>query len=83
MELPLAIILSNRVTDRHVNSARPRSPVVVDPARRDIAARRPARGSRWLRTRAGLAATLHAAARAVAPAEPTRAARNGAVCAGG
>ncbi len=83
MDLPLAIILSNRVTDRHVNSARPHSPVVAERARRDIAVRRPARASRWLRTRAGLAATLHAAARAVAPAEPTQAPRNGAVCAGG
>jgi hypothetical protein len=83
MNLPLAVILSNRVTERHVNSARPHSPVVADRARRDAAAPLADLGSRWLRLRAALAATLQAAAHAVAPAERTPAPCRGTFCAGG
>ncbi len=68
MDILFASLLSQRVTDAHVNSARPHSPVRPDGVTAP-AARRSDRPTVVVRLRAGLAATLRAAARTVAPPE--------------
>jgi hypothetical protein len=63
MLMPAAMIMANQATTREVESARPDAPVRDD---------RPAR--HFFRTRSALSRGLHAIARAIAPAEPRRAA---------
>ena len=82
MESPAAFILVNRLMHQHVNSALPNSPVVPD---RPVRTRRQgdvAGSASWRRLRAGLAATLQAAARTVAPPERPQAPCNGALASG-
>jgi hypothetical protein len=69
MESPAAFILVNRLMTEHMNSALPNAPVVPDSPRRTRHRSVAERSSSWLRLRAGLAATLQAAARTVAPPE--------------
>ena len=68
MEFPAAFAIAGRVTAHTARSALPNSPVVPDGPRRT---RRPSdpEHSSWLRLRAGIATTLHVAARTVAPPE--------------
>ncbi len=72
MDTMLAFHLSQRVTDRHVNSARPHAQVRAGSGSAraaEAASRRHQRPTVSARLRAGLAATLRAAARTVAPPE--------------
>jgi hypothetical protein len=83
MESPAAFVLANRLMDQHVKSALPNAPVVHDRPRRTRRRSLAERSSSWLRLRAGLAATLQAAASTVAPPERSQVPCQGALSARG
>ncbi len=80
--LPFAAVTATAATRAHVLSARPDAPVVPDRPRQARRQGDAAGWASWRRLRAGLAATLQAAARTVAPPERPQAPCNGALTSG-